>query len=804
MITWSRTRCGSLWASAVVSAILTLLLLCNECSPATCEGGPPFEPLGENGDWQVQDYFDSQGIKSVKLENGRLVLEAELVGGHPNDSKGEVLLDLCYYKGLECCVPLNLSEHLITVEVEVPEGFVGPPPRNGVQVFVKDVQVEPNGEQKWRCQYGPWQNVTSAGTWTATLAPTTDPIPDGYTETDFNPKKIHIIGVKFGIGEGSLHTYSGPLYVNSVTVTPTVELEPPLDLPDTTPPPVLGPRDEISLDPNGFCVGDSRWFLAGANWRMLEYGQNFGKTAWFPYGNGASKHPNFLRATLDEARRAGVKILRVGLLEDGRTVFTCDGEVVGYDTVFHEDTRTLLDLALEAGMRVEFVLFDYLIAGKREVINGVCLRGRANIITDGYCKGRFLNNFLIPFLDTYGNDAALLGFDIINEPEWVVSQADGGGWEDVNDPKTKPDTPVPGDQMRSFISDCIAAVRAHAPGKLATVGVSCKFIPLVADLDLDYCALHHYPWMDPLDTYMSFIPAGKPWVLEEFPTRNSPLTCTDYLNLASSLGAAGALMWNLTPEIDDYTMDCAQRGDVLSQLREPPITRHKLQRDGVSVHMEHAIISAAWDDVCYVEADDRSSGMRIKKALHGLAEGMRADVIGTMRTNSDGERYIDAWSAVQSAPPNSTGSATPVGLCNRWVGGADWHYVGGPTWPETLCGQKGVKDAFGLNNIGLLVKVWGEVTAAGQGWFYIDDGSHVQDGTGIIGIYVDAAGLDVPASGSRVEVTGISSCEFYEGQLVNVLMPRSQSDIVVLSSPVVFFAGPSELWANPRHGKTNP
>jgi len=91
--------------------------------------------------------------------------------------------------------------------------------------------------------------------------------------------------------------------------------------------------------------------------------------------------------------------------------------------------------------------------------------------------------------------------------------------------------------------------------------------------------------------------------------------------------------------------------------------------------------------------------------------------------------------------------------------------------------------AHGLNNIGLLVRTWGKVTLAGRGWFYLDDGSSVSDGSGVIGIYVDAPSMSVPANGSYATVTGISSCDLYLGNVVNTLRPRSQDDITVVFAP---------------------
>jgi hypothetical protein len=61
----------------------------------------------------------------------------------------------------------------------------------------------------------------------------------------------------------------------------------------------------------------------------------------------------------------------------------------------------------------------------------------------------------------------------------------------------------------------------------------------------------------------------------------------------------------------------------------------------------------------------------------------------------------------------------------------------------------------------------------------------VQDGTGIAGIYCETqSGVAIPAVGDYVFVVGISSCEFYEGNLVNVLLVRDQQDITIIYAPL--------------------
>ena len=93
-------------------------------------------------------------------------------------------------------------------------------------------------------------------------------------------------------------------------------------------------------------------------------------------------------------------------------------------------------------------------------------------------------------------------------------------------------------------------------------------------------------------------------------------------------------------------------------------------------------------------------------------------------------------------------------------------------------GQHGATQGSGLDNIGLLVATTGRVISVGSGYFYIDDGSALNDGLGT-GIRVLATGLPLPAPNQTVRVTGISSC-FKNGSTRRLLLARSQADITVI------------------------
>ncbi|MEI6914278.1 MAG: SUMF1/EgtB/PvdO family nonheme iron enzyme, partial [Armatimonadota bacterium] len=191
----------------------------------------------------------------------------------------------------------------------------------------------------------------------------------------------------------------------------------------------------------------------------------------------------------------------------------------------------------------------------------------------------------------------------------------------------------------------------------------------------------------------------------------------------------------------------------------------KLLEDAADVGIRHGAVSAAFSGFFYIEADDRSCGIRVESPGHALQPGMRADVIGKMRTDGDGERYIEALSAVR----NGSGTVKPLMLTNRALGGAA--FTGG-----TTIGQAGVKDGEGLNNIGLLISTTGQLTyvdPAGA-FVYVNDGSNLNDGnalgsgcTAVLGVRALVTG-DLPLD-AYAAVTGISTIETVAGNAVRAI-----------------------------------
>ena len=197
--------------------------------------------------------------------------------------------------------------------------------------------------------------------------------------------------------------------------------------------------------------------------------------------------------------------------------------------------------------------------------------------------------------------------------------------------------------------------------------------------------------------------------------------------------------------------------------REFWVGEAKLTEDGTLVRIDSPIVSAAWEDVFYIEAADRSSGIRVESVGHGFIEDDTVYVKGYLRTNSHDERYIEPVTIT----PTGSGDITPLGMPNRSIGGGD------SLDSVTGFGQRGVLGGFGLNNIGLLVTTWGAFTKLDNSTFTVDDGS------GPVKCIVPA-GVTLDPAWTYVAVTGISSCEQDGGVLHRLLRVRSAADIVPL------------------------
>lgn len=194
----------------------------------------------------------------------------------------------------------------------------------------------------------------------------------------------------------------------------------------------------------------------------------------------------------------------------------------------------------------------------------------------------------------------------------------------------------------------------------------------------------------------------------------------------------------------------------------------KLIADGSTVLIEDAIVTATFNDCCYVEKAERAWGVRLvdQEGVYP-APGTEGEISGTLRTSPDGERYIE----IESVYDTGSGSVAPLGMPNKMLGGADWNHD-----PGTGEGQRGVTGGVGLNNIGLLVRTTGVCTYVDAHTFTIDDGS------GVTVTCVTPPTILASTAWQQVAVTGISSIR-RNGDTYERLLRVTSVDSVVSDPP---------------------
>ncbi|MCE5199022.1 MAG: hypothetical protein ABFD54_05070 [Armatimonadota bacterium] len=185
-----------------------------------------------------------------------------------------------------------------------------------------------------------------------------------------------------------------------------------------------------------------------------------------------------------------------------------------------------------------------------------------------------------------------------------------------------------------------------------------------------------------------------------------------------------------------------------------------------------------------VQGTDHCGGIRVVSDTP-VNPGDKVIIEGTADTAS-GERIINA----NYVGVTLTGGAapTPVFAANKATGGGDFGRQAAVADDATTTPPN---PSSGLSSIGMLMKLSGNVTAASNtgsyaGWFYIDDGSGLKDGSGNTGIMcrppakADGNPASLPSVGDYVAVTGVMGVRQVNG--INTRYLWSCGDINVIRS----------------------
>jgi hypothetical protein len=305
--------------------------------------------------------------------------------------------------------------------------------------------------------------------------------------------------------------------------------------------------------------GGSDRFVAGANLPWIGYGTDVGASAWFPAG-GLSVQPaalDLLERTLAALAADGVSIVRTFLLCDARSGvrFGDDGVPTGLDEAVFPDMDVLLAAARRHGIRLMPVLLDFHLCAPARVFKRVQLGGRSRLVDDPAAREALVDRVIRPIVERYGDDDAILAWDVMNEPEWCIARG-----------------PLPRrsrvsfDALQRLLGQAVRCVH-EAARQAVTIGCAgTTRLDLVLPLGLDFYQVHWYErfgWAA-LERSVSDLGLGdRSVILGEFPGRGPAVI--DVLRAARRAGYAGALVWSVlaNDEQSAYPADlvsCLQTG----------------------------------------------------------------------------------------------------------------------------------------------------------------------------------------------------------------------------------------------------
>lgn len=291
-----------------------------------------------------------------------------------------------------------------------------------------------------------------------------------------------------------------------------------------------------------------RWLLAGANvpWLGSGFGADFATVEEWGQHTYSSAAAEQLFA---DVRVTGANTVRWWVFADGRGApefaAPSGGAVTGFDATTLPSLADAVRLAEQHDVYLVFTLwsFDMLFADGTPRDRGEHAGGHRDLIVDRATRRSFLDQALLPMLrypvpgtsHTVGTHPNVLGWEVINEPEWGIWEANA---VDGRIPQA-----VSLAEMQRFVAEVAGAIHRNS-AQLVTVGsASLKWNSDRAsgaqgnfwsdaaltrydpDGALNFYQIHYYPWMDgnsqwtasPLRVDWASAGFDKPVVVGEFP-----------------------------------------------------------------------------------------------------------------------------------------------------------------------------------------------------------------------------------------------------------------------------------------------
>lgn len=433
-------------------------------------------------------FIESEVTIDPASGHGALRIRTQLLGGHPNRSRGAIYLSLADHWPFACPTPargtaLDLDGVLVRYRIRLPRGSAGSAGAPAaLQLFLKTRL----SAERWPSLYTAPVSINPS--WEGRdveISVRLDSRTAAYVDDGFDIRSVSLIGLAMTIDARAATPIDGTIWLEELVLE--------------TIPRVAFDFDQPEID------------------------------AQFGYAKGR--------------RGRGFSLVRFFIFCDGRAApsFARDGSVAGIDNVFYRDFDALVRAAERHGVFLIPVLLDFGWCASPTVVSGVQLGGHTDVIRDPAKRQTFLDRALKPLLERYGSHSAIFAWDVCNEPEWII--------DEIPDAFRRNHDLVTLAEMRAFVQSCAAYIHRLSPTQLVTVGSARrKWLHHWTGCDLD---LYEFHWFDhflrdepfPWGPYDE-LGLDKPCLIGEVPTDNTRFTLQEFIGAAEAGGYGGVLFWS--------------------------------------------------------------------------------------------------------------------------------------------------------------------------------------------------------------------------------------------------------------------
>jgi hypothetical protein len=314
------------------------------------------------------------------------------------------------------------------------------------------------------------------------------------------------------------------------------------------PPPDGGGCAAACAAANGISIGCEKRFMYGVNYAWRNFAGDFGGT------RGVSANQSTVLSNLMDMRANGVDAVRWWVwpnINKGNVILDGNGTPTGLGSTVVADVQAALMLAAQVGVHIQFTMWSF----DNFKPTTTSITSIQPIVIDATKRAALMQKAVTPFVQAVASSAQagqVIGWDIINEPEWAISGSDGYGSDPAYTPQTNLTT-VTQAQMEAFVSDTINAIRSASSAPITVGSAAAKWPRAWSHVAVDFYTIHIYDWINmTAATAYTRTPAqlgmsDKPVVMGEFPVNG--LTGVPYATMVSTWyanGFAGAMGWAVT------------------------------------------------------------------------------------------------------------------------------------------------------------------------------------------------------------------------------------------------------------------